>query len=57
MTTVKAGALRHRIELQRNVATQDPVTGEMTSDWSTVAKVWAAILPSSGREFVAAAAA
>jgi SPP1 family predicted phage head-tail adaptor len=56
-TTIKAGSLRHRVELQRNAKTQDPVTGEMVSGWTPVATVWAAILPSSGREFVAAAAA
>lgn len=55
-TTVKSGALRHRIDLQRNTVAQDPVTGEMVSGWATVATVWAAIAPLSGREFMAAGA-
>lgn len=57
MSAVKSGDLRHRVSLQRNVITQDPVTGETVSSWLEVAKVWAAILPASGREFLAAAAA
>lgn len=57
MPAVAAGQLRHRVTLQRNAVTQDPDTGEMVSGWQDVAQVWAAILPSSGREFIAAAAA
>lgn len=57
MASVAAGDLRHRVTLQRKQVTQDQATGEMVTAWADVAQVWAAILPSSGREFIAAAAA
>jgi SPP1 family predicted phage head-tail adaptor len=56
MSGVAAGKLRHWIELQRNNETQNPDTGEPIPNWTTYAEVWADIAPSSGREFVAAAA-
>jgi SPP1 family predicted phage head-tail adaptor len=54
---MRAGELRHRVELQRQVFTQDPVTGEMTPDWLEVAKLYASIEPLSARDFLAASAA
>lgn len=51
-----AGKLRHRVELQQPVTTQNPVTGEMQTVWTTYANVWAEIVPLSAREFIAAAA-
>lgn len=51
-----AGKLRHRVELQDRVTTQDPNTGEMITSWQTVANVWAEFVPLSAREFIAAGA-
>jgi SPP1 family predicted phage head-tail adaptor len=54
-----AGKLRHRIEIQRPVHSQNPETGADSVTWSTVpgcASVPAAINPLSGREFMAAQA-
>lgn len=56
MSGVAAGKLRHRVEIEQPVTTQDPDTGEMISGWASLSTVWADIAPSSGREFVAAAA-
>src|SRR5687768_18306382 len=51
------GELRHRITIQRAIQQQDPVTGELTTNWVAVAtNIAAAIKPSSVREFVAAQA-
>jgi SPP1 family predicted phage head-tail adaptor len=51
------GELRHRITIQRPIEQQDPVTGELTTNWVAVAtNIAAAIKPSSVREFVAAQA-
>lgn len=54
--SLAAGALRHRITLQRNAAVQDQATGELVDLWADVATVWAQIVPLSGREFIAAQA-
>lgn len=51
-----AGKLRHQVQLQEPVTTQDPNTGEMTVVWTTYAVVWAEIVPLSAREFLAAGA-
>lgn len=56
MSGVAAGELRHKVELQQPVETQDPDTGEMETVWTTIARPWAKIAPMSGREFLAAAA-
>lgn len=56
MPAVASGDLRHRVSLQANQVTQDPVTGEMVTSWLTFATPWAQIVPMSGREFVASAA-
>nr|WP_124428928.1 phage head closure protein [Pseudomonas sp. R2-37-08W] len=53
---MRAGDLRHRVELQRPVFSQDPVTGEMTPAWVGVAGIYAAIESLSARDFLAAAA-
>lgn len=50
--TLKAGRLRHRIELQMQHRSQDSTTGEIKVTWQTQAKVWAAIEPLSVREFI-----
>lgn len=51
-----AGRLRHRVEIQYAVESQDPSTGEVFSTWGEFATVWAAIEPLSAREFIAAQA-
>jgi SPP1 family predicted phage head-tail adaptor len=51
---MQAGKLRHRVTIESLVETQDGTTGAISRAWSTVATVWAAIEPLSGREFIAA---
>lgn len=53
---MKAGDLRHRVSIQQDQSTQDPVSGDMTQEWIEVGKAWAAIEPLSAREFIAAQA-
>lgn len=54
---LKAGRLRHRVDIQARQDVQDPVTGEMVPGWVTVwPSVPAAIEPLSAREFIAAQA-
>jgi len=50
---MKAGKLRHRIELQSNAPTQDSY-GEPIASWTTDDTVWASIEPLSGRELLRA---
>lgn len=52
---IEAGRLRHKVAIQERVEVQD-THGDMVVTWCPVAKVWAAIEPLSGREFIAAAA-
>ncbi len=62
---MKAGTLRHRIEIQAfdsvmdssGSAVQDQVTGEVIRAWQPMASAWASIAPVSGRDFIAAKAA
>lgn len=49
-----AGALRHRVTLQKPVYSQDPKTGDAVPAWQDVAKLWANVAPLSAREFEAA---
>lgn len=44
------GDLRHRITIQKYVATRDSFGGEIQT-WQDVAKVWASIEPISGKEY------
>jgi len=53
---MNAGDLRHRVELQRFTETQDPVTGEIVRGFAKVTNLWAHVVPSSVREFIAAQA-
>ncbi|MCB0190645.1 MAG: phage head closure protein [Anaerolineae bacterium] len=46
---MRAGKLRHRVVIQQNTPTRDTDGAELES-WSTVATVWAAVIPLSGRE-------
>lgn len=55
--SLDAGELRHRITIQRPIQSQDPETGQLTTNWAAVATdIAAAIKPLSVREFVAAKA-
>lgn len=56
MPAVATGKLRHKVQLQARIETQDPNTGEMLVSWQTVAEPWAEIVPMSAREFIAAQA-
>lgn len=47
---MQAGRLRHRVELQRATDAIDAY-GEQTPTWRTLATVWAAVEPISGREY------
>ena len=51
---MNAGKLRHRVKLQRPVKIQSPTTGAVTNSWEHVADIWAEVVASSAREFVAA---
>jgi len=44
------GKLNHRVTLQRQEITRD-TAGQGKTVWTTVATVWAAVLPLRGREF------
>lgn len=50
---MRAGALRHRIEIQYISEGRDEF-GEPNGEWTQLAKVWAAINTKNGREFFAA---
>lgn len=55
--SLKAGRLRHRVDIQSKSNVQDPVTGEITTTWvNTWTSVPASIEPLSAREFIAAQA-
>lgn len=54
--TLAAGKLRHRVEIQQPVETQDPDTGAADVSWELYAERWAEYVAQSVREFIAAAA-
>lgn len=53
MSRIRIGDLRHRIVLQQNTPTEDPVDGAHIDGWRTVATVWGELLELSGREYLA----
>ena len=54
---MRAGDLKHRIEIQHKVTPSDPVTGEFGEPvWELFAKVWAQVSPLSARDLIAAQA-
>jgi len=61
---MQAGRLDQRITIERwdylrdsnGEVIQDPLTGETTQLWVEIARVWAAVEPLNGREFIAAQA-
>ena len=52
---MRAGQLRHRLELQENTPTRNAV-GEEVAVWSTIERFYGSIEPLSGREFLNAQA-
>lgn len=54
---MKAGDLRHQVELQHKVTPRDPATGDYGEpEWQPFAKVWAQFSPLSARDLIAAQA-
>jgi SPP1 family predicted phage head-tail adaptor len=51
---MKSGKLDRRIQIQQRVETQDSY-GQAVISYSTIATVWAEVIPLSGRELFAAA--
>lgn len=52
---LKAGRLRHRVDIEQATSTQDPTSGAVTRTWMVVHEgVPAAVEPMSVREFLAA---
>ena len=45
------GHMRHRLTLQTVSRSTSTVSGSQTNTWSTATTLWAAIEPTSGREF------
>lgn len=51
---MRAGRLRHRVDIQRRASVQDPESGQMVPGWETAwEKCPAEFTPVSGREFIA----
>lgn len=50
--SIDSGKLRHRVQVQEPVHTQNPVTGESIVTWNTIWDLWAAVEPLSAREFI-----
>lgn len=48
---MKAGRLRHRVELQEKIITQNS-KGEITESWSTIKKISAEIVDLSVRDYI-----
>lgn len=50
-----ARKLRHRLQLQEQIETQDENTGAIDVVWQDLAEIWGEVSPLSGKEFVTAA--
>jgi len=50
---MQAGRLRYRVSIQRPLRIQNDAGEVIVDQWSEIAKVWAAIEPVSGREYMA----
>ena len=48
---IRAGEMRHRVQLQNRVLTRDAVGGTVET-WSTYDTVWSKIVPVSAREII-----
>ncbi|WP_207864900.1 phage head closure protein [Pseudomonas sp. 58(2021)] len=54
---MQAGKLKHRVQIQHRITTQDPQTGEqLTPQWVEFATVYASVEDLSARDFIAAQA-
>lgn len=53
---LNSAKLRHRVEIQHQVTTQDQTNGEMTTEWAKYGDRWAEYVASSVRDFIAAGA-
>lgn len=51
---MRAGLLRHLVTIEAVEWVRDPVSGAVTEEWVTKAKVWAEVRDLRGREFWAA---
>lgn len=51
---MRAGKLRHRVEVQENRYTTQDAHGAPVTEWTTFAVVWAAIEPMGGSEAMVA---
>lgn len=49
---MRAGTLRYRVSLQRPVVLKNDVGEVIVDSWSEIAKVWAAIEPIKGSEYL-----
>ena len=55
---MRAGVLRHPIEIQHKVAVRDSATGEFGEpSWQVFASTWASVEPLSAKDLIAAQAA
>ncbi|WP_341520713.1 phage head closure protein [Pseudomonas sp. G.S.17] len=54
--SLRAGRLRHRINIQKSEPVQDQQTGEMIDVWVSLVEVWASVEPLSSRDLIAAQA-
>jgi head-tail adaptor len=55
--TIDAGKLRHRVQVQEQQETRDPITGAVNITWVNLGSPrWAAIEPLSARELIQSAA-
>lgn len=50
---LRAGLLRHKVEIQEKVTSRDSMGGEVVT-WETFTHCWCSIEPLSGREYFAA---
>lgn len=53
---MRAGALRHMVEIQVRATAHEPTYGGQVSTWTTIGRTYAGIRPLSGAEIVAAEA-
>lgn len=53
---MRAGPLRHRIDVMENIKAQDPITGEIITTWVVHKRLWARVEPLSVRDFMASQA-
>lgn len=54
--TLAAGKLRHRVQIQQQIETQNSDTGAVDVSWQLYAERWAEYVAHSVKEFIAAAA-